>query len=102
MERVLLMPQTRLWTRTKMTVYNTCRNILGRIQLELSTMQNLIEVLENPKSTAQQKTEAKAKIKESALKIIKFENTLANKAGYTLTLESTKYTDVELGYMNCM
>lgn len=65
-------------------------------------MQNLILILENPNSTAQQKTDAKNQIKQAVLKIIKFENTLANKVGYTLTLEPTTYTNQELTSMRCM
>jgi len=84
-----------------MTVYDTIRNMIGRIQVELAQMSALLAILENPNSTLQEKAAARTTIKQCCLNIIKMENTLAAKAGYTLTLSSTAYTDQELTDMRC-
>lgn len=75
---------------------------MGRIKLELGQMEALLVTLENPNSTNDEKTSAKNQIKQCCLNIIKLENTIANKANYTLTLGSNTYTDQELSSMSCM
>ncbi len=85
-----------------MTVYDTLRNTIGYIKMDLGVMEAQISVLENPNSTAQQKTAAKNTAKQAGLNVVKMLNTIANKAGYTLTLSSTTYTDQELTEKRCL
>ena len=72
------------------------------MQLDLNMMNAQITVLENPNSTAVEKTTAKNTAKQATLNLIKMLNTITSKAGYTITLSPTTFTDQELVEKHCM
>lgn len=85
-----------------MTLYDTLRNMIGYIQLDLTKTSNLLLILENPNSTVQQKADAKAEMKQCAKNIRKMLNTIKVKANYTETLDENIFTDEELIQKRCM
>ena len=69
-------------------------NSMGYFNVYISTIQNMINIIENPNSTASQKTDAENMINGEILKFNKMVNVIIQKGKYTPVM--TKYSDVEL------
>ncbi len=67
---------------------------MGYFNVYISTIQNMINIIENPNSTASQKTDAENMINGEILKFNKMVNVIIQKGKYTPVM--TKYSDVEL------
>ncbi len=72
-------------------------NSMGYFNVYISTIQNMINIIENPNSTASQKTDAENVINGEILKFNKMVNVIIQKGKYTPV--STKFSDIELGQM---
>ena len=70
---------------------------MGYFNVYISTIQNMINIIENPNSTASQKTDAENMINGEILKFNKMVNVIIQKGKYTPV--STKFSDIELGQM---
>ncbi len=72
-------------------------NSMGYFNVYISTIQNMINIIENPNSTSSQKTDAENVINGEILKFNKMINVIIQKGKYTPV--STKFSDIELGQM---
>lgn len=79
-----------------LTVKNM-RDFTGYLQLSIVKINNLLNTIDNPKTSSADKLAAKQEIKKSVYKIAKMMQTVAEKEGYTITVN--KYTDEELTSM---
>ena len=70
---------------------------MGYFNVYISTIQNMINIIENPNSTSSQKTDAENVINGEILKFNKMINVIIQKGKYTPV--STKFSDIELGQM---
>ena len=72
-------------------------NSMGYFNVYISTIQNMISILDNTNSTPQQKIDAENTINGEILKFNKMINVIIQKGKYTPV--STKFSDIELGQM---
>ncbi len=72
-------------------------NSMGYFNVYISTIQNMISILDNTNSTPQQKIDAENTINGEILKFNKMVNVIIQKGKYTPV--STKFSDIELGQM---
>ena len=72
-------------------------NSMGYFNVYISTIQNMINIIDNTNSTPQQKIDAENTINGEILKFNKMVNVIIQKGKYTPV--STKFSDIELGQM---
>ena len=72
-------------------------NSLGYFNMYISAMDNMINILNNPNSTNQQKIDAENMINGEILKFNKMVNVIIQKGKFTPVM--TRFSDIELGQM---